>query len=233
MSPPPITIGSWGNLDPASNLLGRVFDRDPVLRFMLCNLSDEQFDACLQPYWRGLCRTALLNGGVISEAGGWKSVAVILPPGRSVDSPWTIIPAAFGFSGVLWRIGISGCIRMLGAYSRPVNAAKKRVLGSQQHYYIFALGTEYEHQGKGLARALLESQKETAWCSEVPIWLEATTEYSRDLYLSLGFEEVEQITIGQGKVNQDGFLQKDGQGVTLWAMVWWPRSSQRDVVMVV
>ncbi|KAL4739973.1 hypothetical protein BDV11DRAFT_169605 [Aspergillus similis] len=167
---PPITIGSWDSLDPASNILGRVFDRDPVLRFMLCNLSDEQYDAYLQAYWRD---------------------------------------------------------------SRPVNAAKKRVLGNRPHYYIFAIGTEHEHQGKGLARALIESQKQTAWSTEVPMWLEATTEYSRDLYLSLGFQEVEQITIGQGKVNRDGFMRKDGEGVTLWLMVWWPQSSQRDVAMVV
>ncbi|KAL4978854.1 hypothetical protein BDW66DRAFT_157741 [Aspergillus desertorum] len=233
MPSPAITISSWENLEPASNLLGRVFDRDPVLRFMLCDLSDEQYNEYLQPYWRGLCRTALLNRALILEAAGLKSVAVILPPGRAVYSLWTIVPAAFGFTGVLWRIGISGCIRMLGDYSRPVNAAKRRVLGNRQYYYVFAIGTEYEHQGKGLARAVLESQKETARCSEVPIWLEATTEYSRNLYLSLGFEEVEQITIGQGRVNEDGFLQKDGQGVTLWAMVWWPQSSQRDVVTVV
>lgn len=119
---PDITVGFWGtisssltvltsdHLDPASNLLGRVFDRDPVLRYMLCNLSDEEHQVWLQPYWRGLCRTAQLNGGAIMEADGWKSVAIVLPPGRSVDSPWTIIPSAFGFKKVLWRIGLGGCI---------------------------------------------------------------------------------------------------------------------------
>ncbi|KAL4899951.1 hypothetical protein BDW74DRAFT_183266 [Aspergillus multicolor] len=228
-----ITIGCWENLDPASNLLGRVFDRDPILRFMLCNLSDDQYQANLQAYWRGLYRTALLNGAIILEADGWRSVAVILLPGRSVDSPWTIIPAALVFTRILWRIGVSGIVRMLGDYSRPVNAAKKRVLGTRQHYYVFAIGTEYEHQGKGLARALIESQKETAWCTEVPIWLEATTEYSRDLYLTMEFEVAETITIGEGKVNADGFLDMEGQGVTMWAMVWWPQPSQRDVVMLV
>ncbi|KAL4967139.1 GNAT family N-acetyltransferase [Aspergillus stella-maris] len=228
--PPTITVGYWERLDPASNLLGRVFDEDPILRYMLCNLNDEDFLRYLQPYWRGLLRAALLNGGVISEADGWKSVAVILPPGRSVDSPWTIIPSAIGFLGTLWRIGISGCIRMLGDYSRPIHAAKKRVLGDQEHYYVFAIGTEAEHQGKGLASALMESYKEIAWANERPIWLEATTARSRDLYLSLGFEQAEEITIGEGKAATDGTMYHEGAGVTLWAMVWWP-STKRDLIV--
>ncbi|KAL4926147.1 uncharacterized protein BDV17DRAFT_270158 [Aspergillus undulatus] len=227
--PPLITIGDWERLDPASNLLGRVFDEDPVLRYMLCNLTDEEFRQYLQPFWRGLLRAALLNGGVIAEADGWKSTAVILPPGRSVDNPWTIVPSAVGFTGTLWRIGISGCIRMLGDYSRPVNTAKTRVLGDQHHYYIFAIGTEGEHQGKGLARAIIESYQYIAWSIEVPIWLEATTPHSRDLYLSLGFEQVEEITIGEGKAATDGTMYKEGAGVTLWAMVWWP-NPRREMI---
>ncbi|KAL4805117.1 hypothetical protein BDV18DRAFT_161514 [Aspergillus unguis] len=224
--PAPISVGYWEYLNPASNLLGRVFDRDPILRYMLCNLSDEEYQALLRPYWYGLCRAALLNGGAILEAGLWKSVAVVLPPGRSVDSLWSIIPSAVGLLRVLWKIGIAGCIRMLGDYSRPANALKKSVLRGQGHYYIFALGTEYQYQGQGLARALIENVRETAWCAEVPVWLEATTEYSRDLYQSLGFELVEEITIGKGQAASDGTMQVGGLGVRLWAMVWWPKPLQ-------
>ncbi|RDW92748.1 uncharacterized protein DSM5745_00070 [Aspergillus mulundensis] len=234
-----ITIGSWGphrprphpiptnksleNLDPTSNLLGRVFDRDPVLRFLLCNLSDDQYQTSLQAYWRGLCRTALLNGAIILEAGGWKAVAVILPPGRTVDSPWTIIPAALGFTRVLWRIGVAGVV--------PAGqCGEEEGAGEQAALLCLCDRDRGFADDSGLARALIESQKETAWCTEVPIWLEATTAYSRDLYLTLGFEVVEEITLGEGKVNRDGFLDKEGQGVTMWAMVWWPQPSQRDVV---
>lgn len=105
-----LILTSLEHLDPASNLLGRVFDRNPVLRYMLCNLSDEDYQVYLQQYWRGLCRTALLNGGTISEADGWKSVAVILPPGRSIDNPWMMVPAALAFLDVIWRVGVAGCV---------------------------------------------------------------------------------------------------------------------------
>lgn len=68
----------------------------------------------------------------------------------------------------------------------------------------------------------------TAKRENVPIWLEATTPESRLLYLSLGFEEIQQITLGKGKVNPDASLQPGGLGVPLWAMVWWPQSESRS-----
>jgi hypothetical protein len=66
--------------------------------------------------------------------------------------------------------------------------------------------------------------QDEAWRLELPIWLEATTERSRKLYLSLGFEDVEEVTIGVGEAAADGSMEIGGQGVTLWAMIWWPKS---------
>ncbi|KAL3477647.1 hypothetical protein BJX99DRAFT_225870 [Aspergillus californicus] len=218
-----ITSGLWDHLAPAYSLLSHVFDHDPVLRYIFCDVSDEDFLRCLRPFWRGLFRTALLNGGVIYQVDGWKTAGVLLPPGKSVDNLWMMVPAAFGFTGVFWRIGIYGLKRMLRDYSHPVNAAKKRVLEGQEHYYLFALGTEYEHQRKGLAKALIDSFQQTAWCLERPIWLEATTEHSRDVFLALHFEVAEEITLGENQVAADGRKEPGGPGVTLWAMVWWPK----------
>jgi hypothetical protein len=61
-----------------------------------------------------------------------------------------------------------------------------------------------------------------AQLENVPIWLEATTPNSRKLYLSMGFEEIEEIILGKGKVDKNANLQPGGPGVPLWAMVWWP-----------
>lgn len=66
--------------------------------------------------------------------------------------------------------------------------------------------------------------QQTAQLENVPIWLEATTPESRNLYLSLGFEEIEQIVLGKNKVAADASIQPGGSGISLWAMVWWPES---------
>jgi hypothetical protein len=76
----------------------------------------------------------------------------------------------------------------------------------------------------GLAKAITRNHQQTAQAENLPIWLEATSSGSRQLYLSMGFEDVEKIVLGQGKVAEDASIQPGGPGVPLWAMVWWPNS---------
>lgn len=71
----------------------------------------------------------------------------------------------------------------------------------------------------------MRSHQERAKAENVPIWLEATSINSRNLYISLGFKEVEEIVLGRGKVAADASKQPDGSGVPVFAMVWWPPSS--------
>ncbi|KAL5332544.1 hypothetical protein BJX70DRAFT_383851 [Aspergillus crustosus] len=223
MSEVPIKAGSWDYLEPAADLLGRAFDKDPVLRFLLCNLPDDEVQEYLPRYWRSLGRAALLNKAVIYEADGWKAATFVLPPGKSVDNPLTIIPAALGSLSVLWRIGLAGLMRMLGDYSGSTDAVKRKAIGKQKYLYVLSVGTEHEHRRKGLAKALMRPLQDEAWRLELPIWLEATTESCRQLYLSLGFEDVEKIMMGVGKNAPDGTMEIGGQGVSLWAMIWWPQ----------
>lgn len=137
--------------------------------------------------------------------------------------------------------------RLLTEFSGMTDNAKRKGLGGQKrYYYVFSIGTEYEHRGKGedcevskrvaqladhqagLATAIMRYHQEKAQSENLPIWLEATTENSRYLYLSIGFQEVEKITLGKGKVAADATLQPDGPGVTLYAMVWWPKSTKHN-----
>jgi len=74
----------------------------------------------------------------------------------------------------------------------------------------------------GLAAALLDHYKNIAAREHVPIWLEATTAYSRDYYAKRGFELVDEMVLGKGKAAPDGTPQKGGEGVPLYGMVWWP-----------
>lgn len=68
----------------------------------------------------------------------------------------------------------------------------------------------------------MKHYQEKAQAENLPIWLEATTPDSRNLYLSLGFQEIEEVILGKGKVMADGTPKTGGSGVPLYAMVWWP-----------
>ncbi|KAF9463716.1 hypothetical protein BDZ94DRAFT_1282415 [Collybia nuda] len=55
----------------------------------------------------------------------------------------------------------------------------------------------------------------------VPFILEATTPNSRDRYTHLGFEVVEEITLGKGKVNTEGIVAsgQEAVGFPIWTMI--------------
>ncbi|KAF3392474.1 hypothetical protein F1880_008764 [Penicillium rolfsii] len=238
-APVPLTHGRQEMLAPVARLNGRVFDDDPVITYMLLDMPTEERLAYLPTYWSVLVKSALLNDALITEADGWKAASVVVPPGKHVENVWTLFYS--GFLGVLWKIGISGLRRLWCEFSGMTDNAKKIGLrGNKRYYYIFSIGTEVEHRGKGLtaylgllheklthsttglAKTIMREHMRKAQLENVPIWLEATTPNSRKLYLSMGFEEIEEIRLGKGKVDTNANLQPDGPGVPLWGMVWWP-----------
>ncbi|KAJ5735982.1 Acyl-CoA N-acyltransferase [Penicillium malachiteum] len=224
-TPIPLTHGKDTLLEPVARLNGHVFDTDPVVTYMLLEMSEEERLAYLPTYWSTLVKSALLNDAIITEADGWKAASVLVPPGKYIDNAWKLLYA--GFLSVLWRIGFSGLKeRLWTEFSGMTDNAKKKGLhGQKLYYYIFSIGTEHEHRGKGLAKAIMRQHQKTARAEDVPIWLEATSPSSRDLYLSLGFQEIEEIILGKGKVNADATRQSGGSGVPLYAMVWWPKGT--------
>lgn len=60
----------------------------------------------------------------------------------------------------------------------------------------------------------------------VPLWLEATTEDSHRLYERCGMKTVEKMILGEGVAASNGTAQKGGEGVPMWAMVWWPEQNE-------
>jgi hypothetical protein len=66
-----------------------------------------------------------------------------------------------------------------------------------------------------LIRPVLDMAKEKGW----PVVLESTSPRSRDVYAHLGFQILEEITVGKGKVDGEGRGKDGGEGVLLWAMM--------------
>lgn len=93
-------------LDAVASLNGRAFDTDPVIAYMLLDMSQEERLQYLPIYWTKLVKSALLNDALITEADGWKAASVFVPPGKYVNGVWSLLWA--GFLSVLWRIGFTG-----------------------------------------------------------------------------------------------------------------------------
>jgi len=218
---PEITTGGIVRVERTSLLYKDAFRDDPVIRYMLSNLSPAARHEYLYSYFVSLLSAAGMNGASFAEADDFGACLVLMHPGRRVDNVWTLIPA--GFLGVLWKLGVGGCRRMLGEYEPLTDASKiKGLKGCKGYYYVFFLATREAARGQGLSSALMSKAQETARADGVPLWLEATTEYSWRLYQKLGFETIDVITLGKGRADAEGSQQKGGEGVSVWTMVWWP-----------
>lgn len=113
---------------------------------------------------------------------------------------------------------------MLLDYPRDIERIKHDTLGDRPFYYVLFIATRSDARGEGLCSAILENIKAMAGAESRPIWLEATTAHSRDIYVKAGFRVVEEVKLGVGSVDEDGNRQSKGTGVSVWAMIWEPKS---------
>ncbi|KAM3478262.1 hypothetical protein MY5147_002300 [Beauveria neobassiana] len=163
---------------------------------------------------------ATANKGTIYEAADWKSATVIVPPGKDVTNPMTLISS--GGLGVFANLGISATIKSLYEFPREIGPHKSRVLGKRPFYYVFIVATVPEGRGRGLASTIIKQVLAIAQREQRPAWLEASTEGSKHVYAKLGFKEVGTVVLGKGKCDAKGLPMKGGPGIRLWPMVWEP-----------
>lgn len=98
--------------------------------------------------------------------------------------------------------------------------AKRRRLGRSPYWYLFVIGRDPSRRGNPpvsprLILPFIQKAKE----ARVPVWLEATSEHSKNVYEKLGFKVVEELKIGKGRCDKSGNLVDGGEGVSMWAMI--------------
>lgn len=91
----------------ASALFADSFKTDPVITYLLHNIPETKRLAYLPQYFNALITAAALNDAIFTEIDDFKSCITMMPPGKKVDNPWTMVPA--GLLGLLWNIGLGPC----------------------------------------------------------------------------------------------------------------------------
>lgn len=142
----------------------------------------------------------------------------VLPPGRKIMNPFTLLQS--GLIPVLRKVGLSCVKHMIWEFESSVKKAKKRLREGEVPYYVFFIGTRADCRGKALGQGQLREVMERAGQEGKSVWLEATTPMSRRMFLRMGFVDVEEVTMGKGKVGEGGYDQVGGPGVKLWCMIW-------------
>ncbi|ELR06499.1 hypothetical protein VC83_08488 [Pseudogymnoascus destructans] len=218
-APEGISFGGKERVPPAVAVLAPAFAEDPLLTYLLNSLDPVARRAYLPAYFTALLTQATLNGAYVLEHSSWESCMTVLPPGRKLENPFTLLQS--GLVGVLRKVGLLCVTRMLGEFEGAVNKARKHGLAKGEvPYYVFFIGTRADCRGRGLGAELLAEVTKRAGQEGRSVWLEATTEERRRLFLRMGFVDVEEVVMGRGKVGPRGYEMVGGPGVRLWCMVW-------------
>ena len=229
------------HINPAASTLSASFPTDPVLRWVLTRGSTSLIDNTTfrDQFFKCVVSAGRNGGGTISSLTRsenedvYDCVGILIPPGHDPDTPGNYLGIWREVLWLLWSAGLKCSWRILFEYPNLLKKLKASTFSKQQiksidYYYVFFLGTLESARGQGLASAWLRRCQETAWKDEKAIWLESSTEHSRDLYLRLGWEIKDVVAVGKGMVDKEGKLAEGGEGARLWGMVWRPDEGKPD-----
>lgn len=157
------------------------------------------------------------DGGIIAEAGDWAAAALwgapgfipTKPPNNSDDS----------------RSGPRG--PTIDEFWETSNRIKRKCLGDEmvdeaRYWHLSRIARAEGRDEKGVVSAIIVPFLQRAKQEKVPVWLVSTAPNATDMYLHFGFEVVEEIVTGLGRLNSQGEEDKNGEGLKSWAMVKWP-----------
>ena len=171
-----------------TGVLARAFDDDPMTNWFVAR------DAHRQQRIAHMQRVSLerisLPRGEVYTTDGLHGAALWAPPGK-------------------WKMGLLQQLLLVPPMSRATGLRRiPTILGgvsaiekkhpAKPHYYLFVLGTEPEHQGRGVGTQLLRPVLERCDREGVPAYLESSKEKNLPLYERNGFRVTEVFQVPNG-----------------------------------
>ncbi len=171
-----------------AQVLARAFDDDPMANWFVAQ--DERRAERLVHMHRVELERISLPHNEVYTTDGLHGAALWAPPGQ-------------------WKMGVIQQVRLMPAMMKSVTLrrAPKVLSGvtaiekkhpAKPHWYLFVLGTDTPHQGKGVGSALLRPVLERCDRDGVPAYLESSKEKNLPLYERNGFRVTEEFVVPHG-----------------------------------
>lgn len=162
-------------LDRCSQTLARAFEDYALMRHFID--SDDQ-ERRIGAYQDLFLRRVGMTAGHVWSADGGRAVAVWTAPDMT-DPAAVFSPLADEFARLSGsRVEVMEASEAIMAQSRPAEPC----------WFLGTVGVHPDHQGRGLARAVIEPGLERAAREGLPAFLETSSENNVSIYQRLGFE---------------------------------------------
>ena len=193
------------HIKPASLILARAFKDDPINAYAFPNPAER---IKKMPYaYQFLLRYYFSYGGSFITSPRLEGVAVWIRSDNLGTSFWKML-----VSGAIWpamKMGMEAG-RKMQVFDQYMER-KHSELVPVRHWYLFLLGVDPQHQGKGYASTLLRGMLSRVDEEDLPCYLETEVERNVPIYEHFGFDVI------------DEFIVPDTM-VKIWAMLREPKT---------
>ena len=177
----------WEDADRLSATMARAFHDDPLICFIL---RDEASRAAKMPRLFRLLFKLGLPHGACDVTEGYEAAALWRPPNLWEIPWWQYVTNGGDFLGLF---GVGGGLRVMST----MDVIEKRH-PHEPHWYLQAIGTDTEKQGKGFGGVVIRRGLAKADASRMPAYLESSKETNIPIYKSFGFEVTGEIKLPDG-----------------------------------
>lgn len=173
---------SGADVPEVAETLAQAFFTDPVFTWWI---PAEQRRKEILPAFFALAAAAFLPADEIYRDADGIAAAVWAPPGgQPSDEDMTELTPALAEATTEYADTLFEILEVLNAH-HP----------TEEHFYLFLLGTRPEWQSRGLGSALLRAVLDGCDENGTPAYLEASSPRNRDLYARHGFAVTEEVRV--------------------------------------
>jgi GNAT superfamily N-acetyltransferase len=173
-----VRVATKEDIDAIAASLSRAFEDDPVWTYLLPDAASRL--KRLVRYFVTAMRLQHIPHSTSYTDSALAGAALWDPPGH-----WRMTPSQY-------VLGTPGFIRSFGGGTlnamRTLSAVEKRHPAGPPHYYLAVLGTDPDHQGKGIGSSVLKPVLDKCDHDGVGAYLESSKESNIAFYARHGFE---------------------------------------------
>jgi len=177
------------HIKPASHVLSRAFQNDPVIRWQIPNVNQRL--ANLHHFWELALRTGIKYSEAYGTSEDLEGIAVWRPPKNVNLSYWKYLKN--GAIKLPFKFGIKVTKRI--TFFQAVNDSIRNIYMKVPYWYLELIGVDPKYQGKGFAGMLLKPMLSRIDKENLPIWLETNLKRNLSFYEHFDFYILEEIII--------------------------------------
>ncbi|MFX0035527.1 MAG: GNAT family N-acetyltransferase [Candidatus Hermodarchaeota archaeon] len=176
-------------IKPASHVLSRAFQNDPVIRWQIPDVSERLMK--LQYVWKLSLHIGIKYGIVYGTSENLEGIALWRPP-QNVNFPYWRYLTKGGFK-LPFKFGIKTTKRI--KFIKAVNDSLRNIYMKVPYWYFGLIGVDPKFQGQGFASKLIKPMLKHIDEEHLPIYLETTLEKNFRFFEYFGFKMLEEIII--------------------------------------